>query len=484
VRLWQKIFLLTLALVIAVVNATSFFLLTNNHRLVIERDQADALARHSYLVVEMQNSIIYTQLVERLITLDETEVLSVAREAINRQRSDSAMGAVLFRDGAVLHSINQDGRPFNAQHELLALGDYSSRIIDYGQNTYLLLVSSFKLNDTGYQLVTSLDITSTYQLFQADLNLVRLIGVVSALIVAGILLLLVLGLLRPLRNLSLTTSRIAQGELRHRADVHGNDEVSDVAINLNIMADSIEHNVNALTDLAESRRIFIGNLAHEMKTPLTSILGFADILLIKRTVSDSDRREYASIIVSETKRLQGLSGKLMELLSIGSIHPSFEAVDLKALSDEICVALQPLMERADIRLINKINAVRITVDKDLLQILLTNLIDNAAKASLPGSSITLSAKPEPEGKTRVCVTDEGSGIPADQIPMLTEPFYMLDKARTRSSGGAGLGLALCAEIARVHGADLKIESELGSGTSVHVIFLPEPCEKENEHDRA
>jgi signal transduction histidine kinase len=470
VKLWQKIFLLTLALVILVVNTTSFALLSNNHRLAVERDQKDALQRHKYLVIEMQNGIIYTQLVQRVVSLDEDETLAAAREVINRQRGDATLGVALFRDQRLLYSINQDGRPFDVQSALLYDPDFTSYIIDNDDFTFLLLVSSFQLNGVDYQMTSSFDVSSTYQLFAADLNLVRVIGVVSALLVAGILLLLVLGLLRPLSALSATTRRIAAGDLEQRAKVRGHDEVAEVAFSLNQMADSIEHNVTTLANLAESRKIFMGNLAHEMKTPLTSILGFADILRIKRTVSDDDRCEYANIIVSETKRLQSLSGKLMELLSIGSIKTTLVPINLKELCDQLCVTLQPLMQKAEINLIQKIAPVVIAGDAELLQILLGNLIDNACKASQPKSSITLATETPTNGSLILSVSDCGFGIPADQIPLLTEPFFMLDKARTRKSGGAGLGLAICSEIARVHGATMSIKSELGKGTTVQLEF--------------
>jgi signal transduction histidine kinase len=502
-KLWQKIFLLTLALVILVVNTTSFALLSNNHRLAVERDQRDALSRHNYLVVEMQNGIIYTQLVQRVVSLDEEDTLAVARDVINRQRGDATLGVALYRDGKPLYGVNQDGRPVDEQEAMLGAMDFSTRIIDTKDYTFLLLVSSFQLNGVVYQMVSSFDISSTYQLFAADLNLVRVIGVVSALLVAGILLLLVLGLLRPLSNLSATTRRIAAGDLEHRARVSGHDEVAEVAQNLNLMADSIEHNVNTLAGLAESRKTFIGNLAHEMKTPLTSILGFADILRIKRMISDEERRDYANIIVSETKRLQSLSGKLMELLNIGNVKPVFCTIDLQELCCQLCVSLKPLMERANVTLVEKIEPVLLEGDPELLQILFTNLIDNAVKASTPESMVLLTASfgdlslaETPAGQEPldgsatleatksdrasalnatashlvVTVRDQGFGIPPEKIPLLTEPFFVLDKARTRKSGGAGLGLAICAEIARVHGAELSITSKPGMGTCVRLDF--------------
>jgi signal transduction histidine kinase len=476
-KLWQKIFLLTLALVMVVVNVTSLVLLSNSHRLAIEREQANAVERHNYLIAELQNAIVYTQLSDRIITLDDPAVLNVSRDVLNRQRSDTTSGAALYRNQTLLYAVSD--APLASQADLLSEPDYTSRIITApDKSIFLLMVSTVELNGTSYQLVTSDDITSAYTLFNQQLVMVRIVGVVSGLVVAGLLLALVVGLLGPLRALGATTRQIAAGDLQKRAPVRGNDEVANVARSLNVMADAIEHNVTKLEGLAESRRLFIGNLAHEMKTPLTSILGFADILRIKREVNDSDRIEYASVIVSETKRLQGLSGKLMELLSVGSTELTMEDISLADLGHELGMTMQPVFDKREVTFSNQLGQGNgnghIRADRELIKSLLYNLIDNASKASTPGATVTIASTVGPPGVV-IWVADEGIGIPPEQIPLLTEPFYMVDKARTRKAGGAGLGLAICNEIARVHGATLKIESRQGEGHGTRVtITFPAP----------
>jgi len=507
-KLWQKIFLLTLTLVIIVVNITSLALLSTNHRLAIEREQQNALSRHRYLIAEMQNYIINTQLMEQTAVLSDNETLAVAKDVLKRRANDIALQPSLFSDGQLVYS--SPGTPYDAELELLAQPDYSSVIIDDNNRTFLLIVSTTLLNERAYQLVSSTDISSTYDLFKAGFDQVRIIGIVSALVIAGFLQMLVRGLLIPLRDLSGTTRKIARGDLENRATVTGHDEVADVARDFNTMADSIEHNVTELEKLAESRQVFIGNLAHEMKTPLTSILGFADILRVKREVTDEDRINYANVIVSETKRLQGLSSKLMDLLTLGNLHLSPVAIDVRALFEELETTLQPIMKSHEITLevcfLEEEGAqgtapgaqrresrqdspgpderaligsspqdIRINGDVEMIKSLVFNLIDNSIKASKPGSSIQLSAMRGAaggahDGQVVLTVTDHGIGIPQSQIPQLTEPFFMLDKARTRKHGGAGLGLALCAEIAKAHGGQLQITSKLDEGTSVSVAL--------------
>ncbi|MCL2807457.1 MAG: HAMP domain-containing histidine kinase [Coriobacteriia bacterium] len=523
-KLWQKIFLLTLTLVIIVVNASSLALLTNNHHLAIEREQQNALARHNYLDLELRSSIIFTQLMERKMHLTEDDTQRVASSVLERQQDDPSMRISLYQvfptgqqsaEGDIVYlrlpvlimSVNQGSNASTTN--LLYEPDFSSVIEEVGGMTYLYIVSTVLLSDQHFRLITSFDISTTYELFRVDFNQVRFIGVISALIVSGMLLLLVRGLLSPLRNLSGTTRLIASGDLEKRAKVKGNDEVAAVARSLNTMADSIESNVKSLEELAESRRVFISNLAHEMKTPLTSILGFADILRVKRDVSDEERVEYASVIVSETKRLQELSGKLMELLFVGNLQTTPTTVEVHEFASELASVLKPIVTSHSLDLVIELpdEPLYIKIDKELMKSFVFNLVNNSIKASSPGDVIRFIIEPtnlsiqasldnagedlEARGDTatntplvdqtfvgqmefvKITVVDEGIGIPADEIPLIVEPFYMLDKARTRKHGGAGLGLALCAEIAQAHNSELVIKSVQGRGTAVSVLLSRE-----------
>ena len=236
------------------------------------------------------------------------------------------------------------------------------------------------------------------------------------------------------------------------------------------MADSIETNVDSLEQVADNQKTFIANLAHEMKTPLTSILGFADILRVKKVVTEAERREYAGVIVEETKRLRSLSGKLMELITVGNTQLDFQRISLPDLVREVEISLQPSLALREMNLRCVVPDVEVRVDKELFKSLLYNLADNAMKASKAGQTVEFLGGLAPDGHPVLIVSDSGMGIPQKEIAKIVQPFYMLDKVRSRKAGGAGLGLALCVEIARLHGIRLTIESELGKGTQVYLTF--------------
>ncbi|MBQ3100073.1 MAG: HAMP domain-containing histidine kinase [Clostridia bacterium] len=251
---------------------------------------------------------------------------------------------------------------------------------------------------------------------------------------------------------------------------YGEKELDKLALSLNARADSEADDMEKLQAIADGRKQFTDNLAHEMKTPLTSILGFSDILRIRRSVDDRTRMEYANIIFEEAKRMRGLSGKLLELATAGNTKLDFESVAIPAFFDEIRLSVLPLLAPRNISLKVRPAQISINADRELFKSLIYNLIENAAKASPDGSEIRLVCEATPE-TIKISVSDDGCGMSRDQIRRATEPFYMADKSRSRKAGGVGLGLALCAEIAEKHKARMVIQSKQGKGTTVTLIML-------------
>ena len=334
---------------------------------------------------------------------------------------------------------------------------------------YVLTASEIQLEGRLYRLVAATDITEVFDLRSSQIRYVQWMSIVCALTVACILLILVFWLLSPLDKINHSMRRIARGNYRERLPAKGSGELAELSRTMNIMADAVEKNVEGLERVADERKTFIDNLAHEMKTPLTSILGFADILRIKRVVTDKERQDYASVIVEEAKRLRALSGKLMELITVGGAQLDLQSVSLREILQETAVSLHPLLTERDVHLNCAAPNVYVSADRELFKSLLYNLVDNAAKASAPGQTVEIISGYR-NRLLYIDVRDRGIGIPEKELKRVMQPFYMVDKVRTRKSGGAGLGLALCVNIARLHHATLSIQSKVGKGTCVSILF--------------
>lgn len=224
-----------------------------------------------------------------------------------------------------------------------------------------------------------------------------------------------------------------------------------------------------LQHIADSRKQFVDNFAHELKTPLTSIMGFGDLMRVTRSMDAELRQEYAQIIVTEAKRLQTLSGKLLQLATTEHVQAEMERISAAALFEEIRIATAPMCLQRHIRLSVHCDKTALFIDKELFKSLLYNLIDNAIKASRPCGEIQLSCQTK-RGKSIIAVKDHGIGMNAQQLQRATEPFYMADKSRSRKENGAGLGLSLCCKIARMHNTQLHIRSHEGKGTIVWLVL--------------
>ena len=177
--------------------------------------------------------------------------------------------------------------------------------------------------------------------------------------------------------------------------------------------------------------------------------------------------------MEEAKRLQTLSGKLMELAVANHAKPDYAELDVDLLFREMGLTMAPLLARRGIRLLWESSGEKLTADRELVKSLLYNLVDNAAKASKEGEEVLLSCV-KGEGTVILSVSDWGIGMDEKTVRRATEAFYMADKSRSRKNGGAGLGLALCARIAEMHGAQLRIKSAPGQGTTVFLAFPETP----------
>lgn len=317
----------------------------------------------------------------------------------------------------------------------------------------------------SYILVLVEDISGLYK----DRNRQMIFGLWILADAAALAMLLIFLLtrriLKPLRELQKAAMDISEGMLGRRADVHTRDEIGIMARAFNRMAERIENQVTELSRVSEQRRQMLGSLTHELKTPMTSIIGYSDTLLHVNVKKEQQTRALWHI-KEECSRLERLSSKLMNLMGLYENDSiSMEEVPMEELFTQAAQMEKYHLEQMGITLEVTCSMGKRRVDRDLFESLLINLIDNGAKASEEGDKIFL----EGEGN-RITVRDRGCGIPEEEISRVTEAFYMVDKARSRKAGGCGLGLALCVMIAQLHGARLEIESRVGEGTAVSIIF--------------
>ena len=357
----------------------------------------------------------------------------------------------------------------------------TTRLEQFGQNdimtviqktdTQYILIAGKRIPYIGeqeYGLVLVQDISDLYRDMKKQLCSYIGLGVVTTLLAVILVFWLTKRILRPLKELELASKDISSGNLDRRAMVTTKDEIGMLAKAFNYMADKMEQQMHDITNESERRKQMLGSLTHELKTPMTSIIGFADTLL-HVNVRKEQQEIALTHIHDECRRLERLSGKLTNLIGMydnDSIR--FELVSMVDLFQRVAELERENLSQKGIRLDYSCDMKDRMADSDLLESLLINLIDNAAKASKEGMTIWLTG----HGNV-ITVQDEGCGIPKEELAHVTEAFYMVDKVRSRKSGGCGLGLALCSQIVQLHQATILIDSRFGEGSTVTVTFEEE-----------
>ena len=391
----------------------------------------------------------------RVCTLLQGEILDRQRRG---ESLDDAALTELLANFALPTALWRDGVCIVGGGDLLPDGTMEvRRLADGGvQATYASSLQG------GLQLATAYDLTDLYR--GRDAALRRFLLLEAAVLAAGAAVTAVFArrMTRPLRTLTTASAEIADGDYARRTGLHTGDEIETLSSSFDKMADAVQEKITALQADVRQREDFMGAFAHELKTPMTSIIGYADML---RTIQASPAEQYeaAGAIYHEGRRLEALSGKLLALLGLGEETITLQPTAMAALWPRLqaaCPGVPLQLPACD---------AAVQADADLLLDLLCNLVGNAVKASEPGQPVEVRAADNGDTVT-LTVADYGCGIPQSEISRVTEPFYMVDKSRARKQGGSGLGLALCKRIAEVHGSDLHIESTPGEGTRVSVIL--------------
>lgn len=293
---------------------------------------------------------------------------------------------------------------------------------------------------------------------------VGILSLVAAVLAAG----LAYGFTAPVRKLSQATRAFAEGDYTSRVKTKGNDEMTVLMKDFNTMAERLEENIWELNDAVRRQEEFTGAFAHELKTPLTSIIGYSE-LLMSTELSEEARMMSAGYIYQDGKRLERLAYKMMELTRVDKQELMFGRLSVKELMSSLQATTLPMLTERSITLTINVKDGYVYGDKDLLFSFFLNLVDNGRKACSAGGNIQIRGRNAGKGY-QFQIRDDGRGIPQEELSHITEAFYMVDKSRARKEGGAGLGMALCAKILELHGGKWRMESEPGKGTTVNVWF--------------
>ena len=432
----KRIALCMVALVLTLLGPGMALVVSRSFALTMERERARALGEEAAIA--------------RALTLETAEgnVGRSTASTLQTRYGSNELTIYLLQNG---ETITGEALPTVQKLPELLNTETRATLLD-GVSERLLIAHAL---DGEITLLTALDVSPVYALRRELLQGAAALGLIG-LALAGALAIWISGVLtRPLSQLADAAAKLADGDYAAPLPAAKNDEMNALIRAFSRMSAAIDERETALRTQAEERQALIDALAHEMRTPLTAILGGARLLQQSR-LSGSQQSELLDTMAREASRLSTMDERLLLLTRLDHEAPAFAPFDSQTMAREALSVFDGVRLEGD-------DAVFVG-ERELTILLLRNLVVNAQRArGKEAVRVTL----HPDGFD---VTDYGCGMTKEQIARAFEPFYKADKARTRSAGGAGLGLPLCRKIARLHHGELHMESEIGRGTRVCYRF--------------
>ena len=450
-RLWQKIYITALLLFLPVLNVGLFMgaRMIFNYNMEVAKSQAS----------------------------DEVHLLSrtIVKDIESRSFEEQMSNDIVYRVGASYIEYISD-KDENATLELhyvgdngdLQMGQQDMTVYDAGQYPELRVLELLEAPYETYQLYYFKPLDDFYSLWEALKIVFLIIGLCCSGVLAVILYVLLYEMTAPLQRLSESVKKMQQGKPWQPVSVEGHDDISDLTRSFNEMGEEIEAQMNQLQKESKTKQQLVDDLAHEMRTPLTAIYGYAEYLQ-KAPYTEEELYDALEYIMSESKRLSHMGQELLTMAIYREDELNAEEIQTEGLAKDISALMAGVLQDKRLKLVKKVKQVSFEGDRAMLTCLLRNLIENAARASESGKRIWLTME-QKEEHVRFVVKDEGIGMEPHELEKITDAFYRVDKARSRSNGGAGIGLNLCDLIVKKHAGTLSFESEPGKGTSVTVLF--------------
>lgn len=432
----KRIALCMVALVLTLLGPGMALVVSRSFALTMERERARALGEEAAIA--------------RALTLETAEgnVGRSTASTLQTRYGSNELTIYLLQNG---ETITGEALPTVQKLPELLNTETRATLLD-GVSERLLIAHAL---DGKITLLTALDVSPVYALRRELLRGAAALGLIG-LALAGALAIWISGVLtRPLSQLADAAAKLADGDYAAPLPAAKNDEMNALIRAFSRMSAAIDERETALRTQAEERQALIDALAHEMRTPLTAILGGARLLQQSR-LSGSQQSELLDTMAREASRLSTMDERLLLLTRLDHEAPAFAPFDSQAMAREALSVFDGVRLEGD-------DAVFVG-ERELTILLLRNLVVNAQRA---GGKEAVRVTLHPDGFD---VTDYGCGMTKEQIARAFEPFYKADKARTRRAGGAGLGLPLCRKIARLHHGKLHMESEIGRGTRVCYRF--------------
>lgn len=468
-KFWKKIFLNTIILTMILINCGGFIVIERIHKRNLDRAISEGIENQKNII----NSIYlnYDSTYNEFQNLED--VFNIILKSYIYTNDYNLINILIYDSENILIASSNREIGGGIKPESLSLSERNFMIETINEEKILSVGSVFKVGNNEFKLVFSRSINDIYIDRKVNYKFFIFIDIILNIILITIMYVISKHLTKPIVEIANASIDISMGDYNKRVKwSDSNDEVGILSNNFNEMMDVLELKIKELNELNEEKERFINNFTHEIKTPITSIIGYSDLLL-NGNINEDIRIKALKYINNEGKRIENLTSSLMKLILIKAGNLEKKHVSISQCVNRAISSLTYKANEKGIIFTSDVSEGNMEGDVQLIITLVVNLIDNAIKACKNGGIINISNKIDSKENYKLIITDNGIGISQEDLEKIKEPFYMVDKSRGRSENSLGLGLALCNEICRLYNIDFKINSELGKGTTVTLIFKME-----------
>lgn len=439
----QKIFLITFAFVTVSINLIGIIIIKNNYNMQIN-------ARIENNISNLHNIV-----------------------NILRFYNKSGINENLLDKDNTCYEISEEENIIYS-NLLFNMDEVKNKIVPTNENIKAIIsneVLFMSVKQDNYNIILAEDIKEIFNIRKEQIYFFIKVSIIFSFIIAFCLYITIFLLTRKIKKLNKAVKYISEGDYSARVQNLGEDEIGTLAKSFNKMAYSIDKTISEIQRVSENRRNFINNITHEIRTPLTSIIGYSSLIKSAKVTQKEKIIEYNNKIYEEGNYLNLISQRLIDIVLLDNKKIELEYINISNIINGIIESMR--YEYKDISFIQSIQSnITILSDEVLLHSLILNIVKNAITAYKEAEEkiVIVTLEKINENKVLLKIIDKGKGMSEEQLKKVIEPFYTSNADRNRKLSGMGLGLPLCQKICEVLNAKLKIESKLGEGTCVNIEF--------------
>lgn len=455
----QKIFLMSFTLIIIAINLIGINMINYTYQSNIEKEIDKNMIQINNIINELQYGINNISMLGNTYLKNNVniEIYDEGRRIYTNFKEDYSkiLEEKLFieEDKMTNEELHNKYNEYNNDEQYETDGN----ITTYIEGNKLFM----KMRKYTNVVVIMSDISKINNMKKEQIDYFIKLSLACSLTIAFLLSISVSFITRKIKILNKTVKEVAKGNYTAKVKKLGNDEIGNVGKSFNKMTDALQKNISEIEKVSENRKRFIGNLTHEIRTPLTSIVGYSSLIKNRKVADEKVVLEYSKRIYDEGKYIEEISQKLMDLMLLenGSIIKNTINLseELNRIIEEMQITFPYVIFQRQIE-----KDVYINFDKTLLKTLIINLTKNAINAYANNPIVRI----ELDKRKVIKVIDYGKGIKKEELEKIKEPFYTLSKDRNRKFSGMGLGLPLCIQIVEMQEGRLEIESKENEGTKI------------------